>query len=50
MVENLEIEVPYVRTTDNDADFFTKPMKSAPQFFDFRAEIMNEPEHPGLGR
>jgi hypothetical protein len=50
MVESLEIEVPYVRTADNDADFFTKPMKSAPQFFAFRAKIMNEPERPGWDR
>ena len=25
------------------ADFFTKPMNSAPQFFGFRRRIMNEP-------
>ena len=29
MVESFEIEVPYVRTHDNLADFFTKPCKSA---------------------
>ena len=45
MVETLEIEVPYVRTHDNIADFFTKPMKSAPQFFEFRRQIMKEPLH-----
>ena len=28
MVESFEIEVPFVRTADNIADFFTKPMKS----------------------
>jgi hypothetical protein len=28
MVESFEIEVPFVRTADNLADFFTKPMKS----------------------
>ena len=29
MVETFELEVPFVRTVDNIADFFTKPMKSA---------------------
>ena len=43
MVEALEIEVPFVRTHDNIADFLTKSMKSVPQFFRFRAIIMNEP-------
>jgi hypothetical protein len=43
MVESYEIEVPFVRTHDNLADFFTKPCKSAPQFFAWRAAIMNEP-------
>ena len=43
MVEAFEIEVPFVRTHDNIADFLTKSMKSVPQFFRFRAIIMNEP-------
>ena len=43
MVENFEIEVPFVRTDDNCADMLTKPMKSASKFFAFRAVIMNEP-------
>jgi hypothetical protein len=43
MVESFEIEVPFVRTADNIADFFTKPMKSANQFHAFRKTIMNEP-------
>ena len=43
MVESLEIEVPFVRTADNIADFFTKPMKSASQFHTLRKIIMNEP-------
>ena len=43
MVESLEVEVPFVRTCDNIADFFTKPMKTASQFFGFRRQIMNEP-------
>jgi hypothetical protein len=43
MVESFEIEVPFVRTADNIADFFTKPMKSASQFHAFRKTIMNEP-------
>ena len=34
--------VPYVRTSDNLADFFTKPMKSASQFHTLRKHIMNE--------
>ena len=43
MVESFEIEVPFVRTADNIADFFTKPMKSASQFHAMRKRIMNEP-------
>ena len=43
MVEEFEISVPFVRTADNWADFFTKPMKNAKQFTRMRAEIMNEP-------
>ena len=42
MVESLEIEVPFVRTADNIADFFTKPMKSANQFIAHCRVIMNE--------
>ena len=42
MVEELEIEVPFVRTADNVADFFTKPMKSASQFHTLRRVVMNE--------
>ena len=45
MVEEFEIEVPFVRSEDNVADFFTKPFKSAPKFFEMRAAIMNEPTH-----
>ena len=43
MVETFELEVPFVRTADNLADFFTKPMKSASQFHTLRKRIMNEP-------
>ena len=43
MVESFEIEVPFVRTHDNLADFFTKPCKSASQFHAWRKRIMNEP-------
>ena len=46
MVESLEIEVPFVRTHENIADFFTKPMKNSTQFFAFRRQIMNEPDRP----
>ena len=42
MVEDFQLEVPYVRTDDNAADMLTKPMKSAAKFFAFRAIIMNE--------
>ena len=42
MVESFEIEVPFVRTADNLADFFTKPSKSASQFHALRKLIMNE--------
>ena len=43
MVEEFEITVPFVRTADNWADFFTKPMKNAKEFKRMRAVIMNEP-------
>ena len=42
MVESFELEVPFVRTAENIADFFTKPMKSASQFHYFRKLIMGE--------
>ena len=42
IVEDFEIEVPFVRTVDNIADFFTKAMKHSKQFFNFRRIIMNE--------
>ena len=45
MVEKLEIEVPFVRTADNLADFFTKPLP-AKTFFAMRKLIMNEPGKP----
>ena len=41
MVESLEIEVPFVRTADNVADFFTKPF-NANKFHTMRKIIMNE--------
>ena len=41
--ENL-IEVPYVRTIDNLADFFTKPL-SGDVFFSMRDQIMNCGKH-----
>ena len=41
MVESLEIEVPFVRTDDNIADFFTKPL-NARKFYAMRRKIMNE--------
>ena len=42
MVESFELKVPFVRTADNLADFFTKPMKSASQFHALRKRIMND--------
>ena len=42
-VEAFELNVPFVGTADNIADFFTKPMKNATQFYNFRRIIMNEP-------
>ena len=42
MVESHELVVPFVRTAENWADFFTKDLP-APQFFALRALIMNEP-------
>ena len=41
-VENFEIDVPYVNTIDNLADFFTKPPPAA-KFFALRDMIMNVP-------
>jgi hypothetical protein len=42
MVEALELRVPFVRTADNIADFFTKALP-AKTFFAMRKLIMNEP-------
>ena len=41
-VEDGRIRVPFVSTTDNMADFFTKPLPSK-LFFRMRDEIMNVP-------
>ena len=41
-VERGEIRVPFVRTDDNLADFFTKPLPSK-RFFQLRDLIMNVP-------
>ena len=41
MVENFEINVPFVRTADNYADFFTKTLDKKP-FFALRKMCMNE--------
>ena len=40
MVESQEIVVPLIKTDDNPADFFTKPV-SSDKFFKFRSAIMN---------
>ena len=42
MVEKFELEVPYVPTSENPADIFTKAMKDAKQFHKLRKAIMNE--------
>ena len=42
MVESFELEVPYVPTDKNPADFFTKPMKNATEFQKHRRVVMNE--------
>lgn len=42
MVESFELEVPYVPTNLNVADFFTKPFKSASHFRELRKIVMNE--------
>ena len=42
MVEALQIEVPYVPTDENIADFFTKPL-AANKFFPMRDRIMGVP-------
>ena len=39
-VENMRLEVPFVRTDDNLADFFTKPLDPS-RFFTLRNIIMN---------
>ena len=44
MVESLELEVPYVPTSKNPADFFTKPMHNASSFREFRKVVMNVPD------
>ena len=43
MVEKFEITVPFVRTANNWADFFTKPLRKK-QFEAFRKVIMNIPD------
>ena len=42
MVESFELEVPFVRTNDNHADYLTKPAKNANAFHAWRRYIMNE--------
>ena len=47
-VESLEISVPFVRSEQNMADFFTKPL-SAATFFRLRNTIMNVPASCSAG-
>ena len=42
LVEDQRLVVPYVATSDNMADFFTKPL-SAKSFYKNRNQIMNVP-------
>ena len=46
MVENEELIVPFVSTTSNMADFFTKPL-AGEAFFRLRNSIMNLPPRSG---
>ena len=46
-VESLEISVPFVRSEQNMADFFTKPLPSS-TFFRLRDAIMNVPPASAL--
>ena len=41
MVEAFELEVPYVPTAENPADFLTKPFKSPAHFRELRNKVMN---------
>ena len=43
-VENHKLRVPYVRSAENLADFFTKPLP-AKQFFAMRDRLMNVPPY-----
>ena len=51
MVENMRIRVPFVRTADNLADFFTKPLPPR-VFIEMRDVIMNvsprDADHEGV--
>ena len=42
MVESFELDVPFVRTADNIADMFTKPMRNTNDFHKLWHLIMNE--------
>ena len=41
-VENMQLRVPFVKTTDNLTDFFTKPL-STKNFYRMRDILMNVP-------
>ena len=43
-VENMQLWVPFVKTVDNLADFFTKPLTSK-NFYRMRDILMNVPSH-----
>ena len=43
-VENMQLRVPFVKTVDNLADFFTKPLTSK-NFYRMRDILMNVPTH-----
>ena len=47
-IEEAEICVPFVRSDENLADFFTKPL-NATKFHAMRRVIMNEGDVPAVG-
>jgi len=49
MVQNLELQVPFIPTDENPADFFTKPLDKK-KFQHFRGILMNETPLTALSR
>ena len=48
LIEEHRIRCPFVNSTDNLADFFTKPLQAS-VFFPLRDQIMNVPVSSGRG-